>query len=66
MLARFPTIWDGHLGTVKASKNIIEVSPADMRPIHSVPYRSGPPARMFERTEIYRLLRMYVMEPAYA
>lgn len=39
MLSEYATMWDGHLGTIKALKHRIELE-ADARPIHQVPYRS--------------------------
>lgn len=64
MLEQFQSMWDGRLGTIKAAKHRIELTPPNARPIHSVPYRAGPVARTFEKTEIDRLLRMDVIEPA--
>lgn len=64
MLEEFQSMRDGNLGTIKAAKHRVELTPPNARPIHSVPYRAGLKARTFEKTEIDRLLRTDVIEPA--
>lgn len=57
-------MWAGHLGTTKAAKYSIELTPPDAHPIHSVLYWDGPSARTFENTKFDRLLQMDVIEPS--
>ena len=65
MLVEFKGMWTGELGKIGATKHRIELKP-DARPIYQAPYRAGPSAREKEKTEIDRMLRAGVIEPATA
>jgi hypothetical protein len=56
-------MWDGHLGTVKATSHRIEILPG-AKPIHSQPYRAGNRARAAEKEEIEKMVAQGVIEPA--
>jgi hypothetical protein len=56
-------MWDGSLGHVHASNHKIELLPG-ARPVRSHPYRAGPRAREAEATEVQRMLKSGVIEPA--
>lgn len=64
MMEEFKKMSNGHLGKIKVSKNRIELTPPEARPIHSVPYGAGPATRTFEKTEIDSFLGMDVTELA--
>jgi transposase InsO family protein len=63
MLSRHRAMWDGHLGTFTATSHRIELVP-DARPVHCQPYRAGPQARQAETTEVDKMLKAGVIEPA--
>ena len=63
MLDEFASMWDGHLGRVSIAKHRIELQPG-ARPSYSAPYRAGPKARDFEKSEIDKMLKAGVIEPA--
>jgi hypothetical protein len=51
------------LTTLKATFHRIELVP-DSRPVHFQPYRAGPNSRQAETTEVEKMLRSGVIEPA--
>lgn len=57
-------MWDGYLGHIIVAVHRIELTPSDTRPIHLAPYRAGPKARNFEKTEIDNMSWMGLIEPA--
>jgi hypothetical protein len=63
ILSKHRAMWDGHLGTFTATSHRIELVP-DARPVHCQPYRAGPNARQAETTEVEKMLRSGVIEPA--
>jgi Reverse transcriptase (RNA-dependent DNA polymerase) len=63
MLEPHYPMWDGHLGTVKATSHRIEILPGS-KPIHSQPYRAGHRARAAEKEEIDKIVAQGVIEPA--
>lgn len=63
MLAKHQTMWDGHLGNVKATRHYIELTP-DAKTAHQPPYRAGPKQRMHEREEVDKMLDLGVIEPS--
>ncbi len=56
-------MWDGHWGTITATRHRIDLQPG-ARPVYSHPYRAGNRARKDEAEEIDRMLRTGVTEPA--
>lgn len=56
MLDEFQLMWDGHLGTMKAAKQRIELTPPNAGPFQSIPYSAGTAAYALEKTEIDRPL----------
>ncbi|CDF37529.1 unnamed protein product [Chondrus crispus] len=58
-------MWTGQLGKIGATKHRIELEPG-ARQIYKAPYPAGPTAREKEKTEIDRMLRAGVIEPATA
>ena len=63
MLSRHAGMWDGNLGTIRATRHRIDLKPGS-RPVHSQPYRAGMRARQEEADEIDRMLGMGVIEPS--
>ena len=63
MLSKHRAMWDGHLGTFTATSHRIELIP-EARPVHCQPYRAGPQARQAETTEVDKMLKAGVIEPA--
>lgn len=59
-------MWDGHLELIQTAKNQIALAHADVRPVHSGPYRASPKARQFAEMEIDCMLQEHVIEPARA
>lgn len=64
MISEFDHMWDGHPGLIRAAKHIIQLTSDEVRPIHSALYRSGTPARQFEKAEVDKIFKMKVLEPA--
>jgi hypothetical protein len=48
MLKPHKYMWDGHLGTVKATQHRIQLTPGT-QPVHAQPYRAGTRARAAEQ-----------------
>ena len=63
MLEEFQSMWDGHLGEINITKHRIEVVPGT-RPIRQHPYRTGMRAKVFEASEIEKMLRDNVIRPS--
>jgi hypothetical protein len=63
MLELHYLMWDGHLGTVKATSHRIEIL-SGAKPIHSQPYRAGHRARAAEKEYIDKMVAQCVIEPA--
>ncbi len=56
-------MWDGHLGTIAATRHRIDLQPG-APPVYSQLYRAGKRARKEKAEEIDRMLRICVIEPA--
>jgi hypothetical protein len=63
MLEPHYPMWDGHLGTVKATSHRIEIL-TGAKKIHSQPYRAVHRARAAEKEEIDKMVAQGVIEPA--
>ena len=63
MLSKHRTMWDGRLGQVHSTAHRIQLIPG-AKPAYSQPYRAGTKAREAESSEIHRMLRAGVIEPA--
>ena len=63
MLSEFKEMWNGPLGNIGATKHRVNLK-AGANPIYQAPYRAGPTAREKEKTEVNRMLRASVIEPA--
>lgn len=55
---------DGYLRTIRTVKHRIDLEPPEVEVIHSSHYRAGPAASQLEKADIYKMLRMRVIEPA--
>jgi hypothetical protein len=62
-LRKHRTMWDGRLGQVHSTAHRIQLVPG-AKPAYSQPYRAGAKAREAESTEIQRMLRAGLIEPA--
>ena len=56
-------MWDGRLSQVHSTAHRIQLIPG-AKPAYSQPYRAGTKAREAESSEIHRMLRAGVIEPA--
>ena len=56
-------MWDGRLGHAHATSHRIDLIPG-AKPVHVPPYRAGARAREAESTEVQRMLKAGVIEPA--
>ena len=63
MLKEFTPMWDGSLGTIGVTEHRIDLLPGT-RPISQHPYRAGPKAREEEKSQVEKMLRAGVIEPA--
>ena len=63
MLESHASMWDGKLGTIRATEHRINVE-AGTKPIRSMPYRQGPAIREIVKVEITKMLDAGVIEPA--
>jgi hypothetical protein len=63
MLEPHKDMWDGHLGTVTATQNRIQLTPG-AQPVHAQPYRAGARACGAEEEYIQKMLAQDVLEPA--
>lgn len=63
MLEKFESLWDGHLESIRAVQEGIELHKTDSQSIDSAPYRAGPKARELKK-EIDQMLSVEVIEPA--
>ena len=63
MLRKHASMWDGHLGEIKATEHRIEVDP-EAKPIRQNPYRAGLKERQFAREQIDKLLTAGVISPS--
>ena len=61
MLERHQSMWDGHLGEIKAAARRIALKP-NSRPIRQQPYRAGPKSREILDQHIQKQLEMGVIE----
>jgi hypothetical protein len=57
------SMWDGRLGHVHSATHRIHLVPG-AKPVHAQPYRAGPRARENEASEVQRMLKEGVIEPA--
>ena len=63
LLQKHRNMWDGRLGHVHSTSHRIELVPG-ANPVQCQPYRAGTRARELESTEIQRMLKAGVIEPA--
>ena len=61
MLEQHQSIWDGHLGEIKATAHRIALKP-NSGPIRQQPYRAGPKSREILDQHIQKQLKMGVTE----
>lgn len=64
MLSKFQFLWESHLEQTSMAKHRIEHTGKNILPIHSAPYKAGPPAREFKEEELNRLLMQKAIKPA--
>jgi hypothetical protein len=64
VLVKHRFLWDGRLGHAHAMSHRIDMIPG-AKTVHVSPYRAGSHAREAESTEVQRILRAGVIEPAY-
>jgi hypothetical protein len=57
------SMWDGRLGHVHSATHRIHLVPG-AKPVHAQTYRAGPRARENEASEVQRMLKEGVIEPA--
>lgn len=62
MLSELKSLWDDHMGGIKAAQYRIKLSLEASRPIHSAPHRPAPKAREFEKNGITKMLDLEVIE----
>lgn len=62
-VSTFWNMWDGNLGTMKATEHSIELT-EDARPYFQPPYRTGPTQSEQEKKEIDRMIKGEVIEPS--
>ena len=63
MLRKHSSLWDGALGTIRATEHRIPLEPGT-KPIRSMPYRKGPAMREMVAKEVHKMLNAGVIEPA--
>ena len=63
VLGKHRSMWDGRLGHAHATSHRIDLIPG-AKPVHVPPYRAGARAREAESTEVQRMLKAGVIEPA--
>jgi transposase InsO family protein len=63
MLSKHAEMWNGKLGEISVTKHRIELVP-NARPVYQAPYRAGKQSREIENTEVQRMLKAGVIEPA--
>lgn len=63
LLLAIPNIWDGRLGRKSTLRHCVTLDLSRIRVIHLVPYQAGLKARHFEKSEMGKMLAMYVIEP---
>lgn len=61
MMSKRQEMWNGHLGTIRATEHSIE-SESRMHPIRQMPYRQGPAKREIIHDHIDAILREGVIE----
>lgn len=62
ILASHESVWDGNLGTIRATSHQIDVAPGT-KPIRSMPYRQGPSVREIIREHVETMLKANIIEP---
>ena len=65
MLSEFKEMGNGRLGKIGATKHRMDLKEG-ANPIYQASYRAGPTAQEKEKTEVRRMLRAGVFEPATA
>ena len=63
MLRKHSSLWDGALGTIRATEHRIPVEPGT-KPIRSMPYHKEPAMREMVAKEVHKMLNAGVIEPA--
>ena len=63
LIRRFSAMWDGSLGEIPTTEHRIDVIPGS-KPVSQQPYRAGFREREFLASEIDKMLRAGVIEPA--
>lgn len=64
MIKEFKIFWDDHFGRINIPKNPIEFKMGQGKPVEWSPYRAGPKAREFQKSEIDKILEMMVIGAA--
>ena len=62
MLRQHSSLWDGALGTIRATEHRIPLEPGT-KPICSMPYRKGPAMREMVAKKVHKMLNAGVIEP---
>lgn len=57
-------MWNCRFGQIHIAKTLNQIRVKTTKPVDYAPYRTVPKAREFERSNIYRMLEMKVVEPA--
>lgn len=63
ILRKYPSLYDGTLGEIRATEHIIDLTEG-AEPIRQPPYRTGIGARAVVKTEVDKMLKKGVIEPA--
>lgn len=61
---QFECTWDDHFDSTSGAKYRSELISGETKSVDSAPYRAGPRACDFEKTEIDKMLKMGLFEPA--
>jgi len=62
LLEKHRALWSGHLSSIKATEHRIELKPGS-KPVRLSPYRMGPRNRELMKAQVYRMLKLEVIEP---
>lgn len=64
VLQEYEHMWGRRLEETRIAKHCIDITTAEVRPVHSAPCCAELKASEFEKKEIDKMLRMIVIEPA--
>lgn len=64
LLSAFSNMSEGQLGQIPIGLHRIELTSKDTRPVHNTPYQAGAKYRQFSATQIDKMIRQDVIEPA--